>query len=54
MNTSRESFARALQLGDRLLLAGDRHELGLEALVDVDAELLLGRSMMCPTVARTR
>jgi hypothetical protein len=42
-----EHFARilrrALQVGDRLLLAGDRHELGLEALVDVDAELLLGQ-----------
>jgi hypothetical protein len=32
---------RALELGDRLLLAGNRHELGLEAMLDVDAELLL-------------
>ena len=28
--------------------------LRLEAVVDVDAELLLGRSLMWPTVARTR
>ena len=34
---------RALDLGDRLFLAGDRHELGREALLDVDAELLLGQ-----------
>ena len=36
-----EDFARilrrALQIGDRLLLPGDRNELGLEALLDVDA-----------------
>ena len=34
---------RALQLGDRLFLAGDRNEVGREAVLDVDAELLLGQ-----------
>ena len=34
---------RALQLGDRLFLAGNRHEVRREAVLDVDAELLLGQ-----------
>ena len=42
-----EDFARilrrALELRDRFFFSGDRHELGLEAVLDVDAELLLGQ-----------
>ena len=34
---------RALQLGDRLFLPGNRNEVGREAVVDVDAQLLLGQ-----------